>query len=211
MNEAHVITSLVVDGVPQFSEGYIYTNDIKEGVQQVRVYYRLSDVTTHSAQHWITNVSLVPAPSANKTKAVVVDIDGVLNYIDGPMIELDNGSTCHWMDFVTGQNAKVNKTMADAIRGWFRSGHRIIFLTARGESQRIATNNFLRKAFGELDFDLFMRGANQNNVTAPVIKSIILNTCILPYVDVKMFVDDTQTNIDMIKKTNPEIQTLKVN
>lgn len=152
-----------------------------------------------------------------KPKAIVCDIDGVLNsYVKDRGVILKDGS-CQddWTKFSVMNHAKPNKTIFDMLKNFLRTNGedaRIIFLTARGETQRYMTHQFLEEGMEEWMCRTltFMRGQGDNFKQAHDIKVEKMAGCVLPYFDVQFFIDDTPSNVEAIQKYFPDVPTMLI-
>lgn len=147
-------------------------------------------------------------PEELRRDCIVVDIDGVLTYYNRQQAGtvLQDGSVVQWTDIIKSVDAKVSYVV-DMLQAF--SGSKLIFLTARGESQRIVTEAFLDKHF-KRNYTLFMRGFNDNSTNCGSLKVQMLQTCIEPYYNVKMFLEDTEETIKLCNKVLPHIPTLLI-
>lgn len=153
-----------------------------------------------------------------KRKAIVCDIDGVCNVIpkkvDGTdcrqLVLLNNGSTAQWTELNKTLRAQKVTAMFDLLRSYQELGFDIIFLTARGDTQRIVTDMFLRDGLGNPDYHLFMRGFSANDVSAPDCKAQMMQACIAPYFEVEYFIDDCAKNCAAVKEVCPDIKIMQI-
>lgn len=185
----------------------------------------MEDLYANQPSVWVTNavgdVRLInrrdfhivdPAP-VQKRRAIVCDIDGVLNFVhktvDGTThrdsLILSDGTVAQWTELNKTAEAKKNTTNFAMLAAFSKAGFDIIFLTARGDSQRVVTDNFLREGLREQGcyepHTTFMRGFSANDIPAPELKAQMMQACILPYYDVEYFIDDCPKNIDMMRAT----------
>lgn len=148
-----------------------------------------------------------------KKDCIIVDIDGVITFFDkvkkGTL--MDDGTITQWTDISDSMNAKVSYVV-DLIKGLksnLGSSLKVIFLTARGESQRVVTEALLDKHFKS--YTLFMRGFNDNSSDCGSLKVQMIQTCIEPYFNVKLFIEDTEETVKLCNNILPHIKTLLVN
>lgn len=155
---------------------------------------------------------------SDKPKAIVCDIDGVLNYIPKKVVgtnhrafvQLPNGENAQWTELNKTAQAVPNLVNFKMLADFAERGMKIIFLTARGDTQRVQTDEFLRAGFAAAgyvtpDYLTFMRGFGGNDVPAPGLKVQQMQACILPYFDVVYFVDDCPKNITEVKNVCPQV------
>jgi hypothetical protein len=152
----------------------------------------------------------MPEGYDKKPKAIVVDIDGVVTHFDDEGTLLITGERePYWQNHMTiAEMAHEQGIIVDLVKGRVEKGDTLIFLTARGESQRISTTMTLNNVFNPYKYHLFMRGLFDNLTPAHILKRDILHTCIMPYYDVELFIDDTTLNIQQINQDFPEIKTM---
>ncbi|QFP93800.1 hypothetical protein [Pectobacterium phage Wc4-1] len=147
---------------------------------------------------------------------IVCDIDGVLNYIgtrtstdQRERLILKSGHSIQWTQIEKIVDAKPDVLMFRMLEMWAAEGKTIIFLTARGESQRIVTERFLKQNL-ECDFILFMRGYSANDMTAYDLKAQMIQSCIMPYYKVERFIDDDTRNINAVRAVTSGVEFLHV-
>lgn len=157
--------------------------------------------------------------------AIVYDIDGVMNYVPEVIVEggishrqsllMKDGSHVQWTEVNKAAQAKVNRARFRLLGTSAKDGNKIIFLTARGDTQRLPTEEFLKRGFeevgmGDTQFTLFMRGFSANDLSAPEMKAHMLQACILPFYNVLTFADDCPKNIKCMKEACPSVPTWHV-
>ena len=155
---------------------------------------------------------------SDKPKAIVCNIDGVLNYLPKEVVgtnhrafvQLPNGEAAQWTELNKTAQAVPNLVNFKMLSDFAERGMKIIFLTARGDTQRVQTEQFLKAGFAAVGCDfaaytLFMRGFGCNDVAAPGLKVMQMQACILPYFDVVYFVDDCAKNIAEMKNVCPQV------
>ncbi|AYD79516.1 hypothetical protein LINGLNFE_00008 [Enterobacter phage phi63_307] len=152
----------------------------------------------------------MPEGYNKKPKAIVVDIDGVVTHFDKDGTLLISGERePHWQNHMTiAEMAMEQEIIVDLVKGRVEKGATLIFLTARGESQRVSSTITLNNIFNPYKYHLFMRGLFDNLTPAHILKRDILHTCIMPYYDVELFIDDTVLNVQQINQDFPEIKTM---
>ena len=152
----------------------------------------------------------MPEGYDKKPKAIVVDIDGVITHFDKDGTLLISGERePHWQNHMTiAEMAMEQEIIVDLVKGRVAKGATLIFLTARGESQRVSSTITLNNIFNPYKYHLFMRGLFDNLTPAHILKRDILHTCIMPYYDVELFIDDTVLNVQQINQDFPEIKTM---
>lgn len=152
----------------------------------------------------------MPEGYDKKPKAIVVDIDGVVTHFDKDGTLLISGERePHWQNHMTiAEMAMEQEIIVDLVKGRVAKGATLIFLTARGESQRVSSTITLNNIFSPYKYHLFMRGLFDNLTPAHILKRDILHTCIMPYYDVELFIDDTVLNVQQINQDFPEIKTM---
>lgn len=152
----------------------------------------------------------MPEGYDKKPKAIVVDIDGVITHFDKDGTLLISGERePHWQNHMTiAEMAMEQEIIVDLVKGRVAKGSTLIFLTARGESQRVSSTITLNNIFNPYKYHLFMRGLFDNLTPAHILKRDILHTCIMPYYDVELFIDDTVLNVQQINQDFPEIKTM---
>lgn len=209
-------TSFDETGNNKLQPGTMTLKDLYAGGQYVFVNNAAGD------QRWISrrNFHIVDLSIKRngKRRCVVCDIDGVLNYIpktvDGTtnrqMLELKDRSEAQWTELDKTVNALPRGVNFSLLVHFMEQGMDILFLTARGDTQRIQTERFLREGFKSVgcidpDYILFMRGFSCNDLSAPDCKAQMMQACILPSYDVEFFIDDCEKNIAAIRDVAPQI------
>ncbi|XAO54301.1 polynucleotide kinase/phosphatase [Yersinia phage vB_YenM_P778] len=175
----------------------VFVHDVESG----------TDRLTHRRQIYIQPTTFDVNP---KRKAIVCDIDGVLNTILGHGVKTTQSETVQWTDIEKTVDAEPVKAMFLILQGFHEAGYVIIFSTARGDSQRVPTERYLQE-YIDYRYTLFMRGLNDGDQSAALIKVDTMTACILPYYDVEFFIEDTQSNVDLMKRHCPSVKTLKIN
>ncbi len=166
---------------------------------------------------------IVDEDIADKPTAIVCDIDGVMNFIPSRVhgtthrdrILLEDGTACQWTDLNLSATAKHNLINFEMLAYYARRGHTIIFLTARGETQRVQTEQWLRKGFEKvghsfIQFTMFMRGWSANDLEAPAMKAQMMQSCILPNYEVLYFIEDCSKNVQAMKEACPQIPIMQI-
>lgn len=158
-------------------------------------------------------------PKGGYRRAIVCDIDGVLNFIPKKVDGTTNRQVLEIRgDVKEAQWTELNKTVDAVPRtinfqmliDFAERGFDILFLTARGDTQRVQTERFLKagfKAAGCIDpeYILFMRGFSCNDISAHDIKAQMLQACILPNYIVEFFIDDCPKNVEAVRAVAPQI------
>lgn len=172
---------------------------------------------------------------ANRPKAIVCDIDGVLNFIPTHVngtthrdqIMLEDGTACQWTELNLSATAKHNLMMFELLKHYSKLGYAILLLTARGETQRIQSERWLKEGFDKVkpstsdiltmhpngrrvDFTMFMRGWSANDLAAPAMKAQMMQSCILPNYDVEYFIEDCPKNVAAMRQACPEIKIMQI-
>jgi predicted kinase len=132
----------------------------------------------------LKEVSMLYEPSVNN-KAVIVDIDGtILEQIDN-VFAFDD-------DFV----AKPKHTICNLVSSLYKTGHKILFLTARNEAGRDLAHSHIKQCIPSIgdDYELYMRDDSDDRPSGDL-KSDIYCTNIRPHYDVVLFIDDLEENI----------------
>lgn len=169
------------------------------------------------------NFHIVDEDIADKPTAIVCDIDGVMNFIPSRVhgtthrdrILLEDGTACQWTELNLSATAKHNLINFELLAHYARRGHTIIFLTARGDTQRVQTEQWLRKGFEKvgqsfIQFTLFMRGWSANDLEAPAMKAQMMQSCILPNYEVLYFIEDCAKNCAAMKLACPNIPIMQI-
>ena len=202
-------------------KGYIYYKDlylVSESEPEVPIYNTPQDYFPSYSIH-VDDLMIMPdVQYENKPKAIVCDIDGVLNtYKKEKGVLLKDGThEPNWTQFSKMNEVEPVKFMFEMLISFLRSHGRdslIIFMTARGETQRYLTEKFLEENMGEWYSRtlLFMRGQGCNRKSAEQIKVERMAGAVLPYFDVEAFIDDTVEVIKAINNFFPHITTMTVN
>lgn len=158
-----------------------------------------------------------------KATAIVCDIDGVLNFIPKRVhgtthrdrILLENGEACQWTELNLSATAKHNLVMFQMLAHFTDQGHNLLFLTARGDTQRVQTEQWIRAGFKKIgrqyvQFTLFMRGWSCNDLEAPAMKAQMFQSCILPNYNVEYYIEDCNKNCAAVKEACPNVPILQV-
>lgn len=158
-----------------------------------------------------------------KATAIVCDIDGVLNFIPKRVhgtthrdrILLENGEACQWTELNLSATAKHNITMFQTLASFYDQGFEIVFLTARGDTQRFHTEKWLREGFRKINrsdviFITFMRGWSCNDLAAPEMKAQMFQSCILPNYDVEYYIEDCPKNCAAVKEACPDVKIMQI-
>lgn len=158
-----------------------------------------------------------------KATAIVCDIDGVLNFIPKRVhgtthrdrILLENGEACQWTELNLSATAKHNLVNFQMLAHFVDQGHDLLFLTARGDTQRVQTEQWLREGFRKIgrqyvQFTLFMRGWSANDLEAPAMKAQMMASCILPNYEVTYFIEDCPKNCAAMKEACPNVPIMQI-
>lgn len=158
-----------------------------------------------------------------KPEAVVCDIDGVLNFIPEhyhgtthrDRILLENGESVQWTQLNLSATAKHNLTMFTLLASFSDQGFDILMLTARGDTQRIQTERWLREGFRKINrpdirYSVFMRGWSANDLAAPAMKAQMMQSCILPNYDVEYFIEDCSKNCLAMRNACPDVPIMQI-
>lgn len=144
-----------------------------------------------------------------KGNLILADIDGVLTNFNHEdySTELTDGSFSQYTNLLDSVRAKPTYifNIIDAIANHAAIG----LLTARGDTQRIPTEMFLRHNI-EHDYMLFMRGFGTNSLSAESLKVRMIQSCILPYFNIVCFIEDTEKNVQKVNRILPHIKTMLV-
>lgn len=144
-----------------------------------------------------------------KGNLILADIDGVLTNFNHEdcSTELTDGSFSQYTNLLDSVRAKPTYVFSiiDAIANHAAIG----LLTARGETQRIPTEMFLRHNI-EHGYLLFMRGFGTNSISAESLKVRMIQSCILPYFNIVCFIEDTEKNVQKVNRILPHIKTMLV-
>ncbi len=153
-----------------------------------------------------------------RDRAIVCDIDGVLNYIaehfhgtnHRQLIVMRDSAVAQWTDINKTVFAKPVESMFKMLKDYAAKGYKILFLTARGDSQRVVTEQFLDKHLDKIKYTLFMRGMTVNDIGAPEIKTTIMQAAILPYYTVEWFIEDCPKNVAAMRETCPQVPVMHI-
>ncbi len=208
-----------------FKEPELESNTLQEGTMTIEELYKTSDPFV-----WVKNACgdercvsrrdfhVVDDEFSQKDHAIVCDIDGVLNFIPKghrDRILLEDGEACQWTELNLSSTAVCNTDMFKLLAFFYNQGKKLVFLTARGDSQRLHTEIWLRKGFTEIgyshiEFTLFMRGWSCNDLEAPAMKSQMMQSCILPVYDVDFFFEDCPKNVAAMREACPHIPIMQI-
>lgn len=169
------------------------------------------------------NFHIIDEDVADKPTAIVCDIDGVMNFIPSRVhgtthrdrILLEDGTACQWTELNLSATAKHNLINFELLAKFADLGHTIIFLTARGETQRVQTEGWLVDGFDkirrrDIRFTMFMRGWSANDLEAPAMKAQMMQSCILPNYKVVYFIEDCAKNCAAMRDSCPEIPIMQI-
>lgn len=154
-----------------------------------------------------------------REKAIVCDIDGVLNYIAEHfhgtnhrqlLVLKGDAGVAQWTDINKTTFAKPVESMFNMLKEYASRRYKILFLTARGESQRVVTEQFLEMYLGGAKYTLFMRGLTVNDIAAPELKAVTMQAAILPYYNVEWFIEDCPKNVAAMRETCPQVPVMHI-
>ncbi|MEM7039531.1 MAG: AAA family ATPase [Bacteroidota bacterium] len=124
---------------------------------------------------------------AEKPRALICDLDGTLALLNGRSPY--DASTC--------DEDLLNEPVADIVKRFHDTGHKIVFLTGREDKYKEPTLRFLDKHLGsEFEFRLIMRKTGDMRKDA-VIKQEFLENEVLPHFHVDFALDDRNQVVDM--------------
>lgn len=206
------------------------TNELYHGTITMKDLYETDQPHTwvknsSGDMRWVArrNFHIIDEDVENKPSAIVCDIDGVMNFIPSRVhgtthrdrILLRDGTACQWTELNLSATAKHNLTNFQLLAHFADQGHAIVFLTARGDTQRVQTEQWLIEGFDEIGrrdvrFTLFMRGWSANDLNAPAMKAQMMQSCILPNYEVAYFIEDCAKNCAAMKIACPNVPIMQI-
>lgn len=194
----------------------------------------MEELYASNSSVWVTNAAgdgrlinrrdfhIVDPTPFQKRRAIVCDVDGILNYIPKTVagtshrdsVLLQDGTVSQWTALNRTLTAEKNTNNFRMIADLSKAGYELLFLTARGDTQRVVTERFLREGLHEQGcyepFTTFMRGFSANDIAAPELKAMQMQACILPYYNIAYFIDDCPKNIALMRQTCPEVPCMHI-
>jgi len=125
-----------------------------------------------------------------KRKALIIDIDNTLSELSH-RLHLFTDPNPNWT-LVNNESIRdsVNKWCKDIVKLFHSSKYRILFVTARGDTARAVTEQWLKKHLPNVDWLLYMR-KNGDERTDDLIKKDIYNKHLKDKFNILFAIDDS--------------------